>query len=89
MLRTVAVALMLAAAVGPVAAFEAEVQRYHDLMAHVCRTGITPRLVAAYEQARLAVEKAQYGGGRSNNFWGLKTPEQAWLDCVQSPDGRE
>jgi hypothetical protein len=78
----------LALAAGPVAAFQAEVAHYHQLVGDVCRTGITPRIVAAYERARQAVEQARHGSGRDGNFWGLKSPEGFWLDCLQSPDGK-
>ena len=76
------------AAAAPAAAFQAEVARYHRSVADVCLTGVTPAMQAAYEEARLAVERARYGSGRDNNFWGLKTPEGFWLDCFQAPDGK-
>ena len=82
------VACALVLATGPAVAFQAEVARYHQLVGDVCRTGITPEIVAAYERARRAVEQAQLGSGRDNNFWGLKSPEGFWLDCFQSPDGK-
>jgi hypothetical protein len=76
------------AAASPAAAFQAEVARYHLLVANICQTGVTPAMWAAYEEARQAVERARYGSGRGNNFWGLKTPEGFWLDCFQAPDGK-
>jgi len=84
-----ALVLGLLAAAAPAAAFQAEVARYHDAVRDICQTGITPAIAAAYEQARQAVERARYGSGRDNNFWGLKSPEGFWLDCFQSPsDGK-
>ena len=80
-----ALVLVLAAGVGPAAAFQAEVKRYYELVQNICQTGMTEAIKVAYEEARVAVEKAQYGGGRDNNFWGLKTPGKAWLECAQSP----
>jgi hypothetical protein len=80
-----AVVLFVVAMTGPAAAYQAEVRRYYDLVRYICQTGVTEQIRVAYEQARVAVDKAQYGGGRDNNFWGLKTPEKAWLDCFQSP----
>ncbi len=76
------------AAAAPAVAYQAEVARYHESVANVCLTGVTPAMWTAYEEARLAVERAQYGSGRGNNFWGLKTPEGFWLDCFQAPDGK-
>jgi 2-methylisocitrate lyase-like PEP mutase family enzyme len=84
-----ALALGLLAVAVPAAALQAEIARYHHAVRDICRTGVTPAIADAYEQARQAVERAQYGGGRDNNFWGLKTPEGFWLDCLQSPnDGK-
>lgn len=73
---------------GPALAFQAEVARYHLAVATVCQTGITPAMWVAYEDARVAVDRAEYGGGRAGNFWGLRTPEAFWLDCFQAPDGK-
>jgi hypothetical protein len=81
--------LVLAAAAPPAAAFERELQRYYATLVDICRTGVTPEISRAYEAAASAVDRAGYGGGRGNNFFGVKTPEQAWLDCFQSPDGRD
>lgn len=84
--RVLGVALILAALAAPPAlAFQAEVHRYYQAVNHVCSTGVTPELIRLYQEATRAVESAQYGGGRGNNFWGVKTPEQAWLACFQSP----
>jgi hypothetical protein len=83
-----ALALGWLALAGPALAFQAEVARYYEAVASVCQTGITPALQIAYEDARQAVERAQYGAGRANNFWGLRTPEAFWLDCFQAPDGK-
>jgi hypothetical protein len=80
-----ALVLVLVAGTGPAAALQTEVQRYHDLARNICQTGVTEQIRVAYEEARVAVEKAQYGGGRDNNFWGLKSPGKFWLECVQSP----
>jgi len=80
-----ALVLLLAAGAEPATAFQTEVKHYYDLLQNICQTGVTEQIKTAYEDARVAVEKAQYGGGRDNNFWGLKTPGTAWLECVQSP----
>ncbi|HXH82486.1 MAG TPA: hypothetical protein VNN07_06105 [Candidatus Tectomicrobia bacterium] len=70
-----------------VAAHERELQRYYESIVRICHTGVTPEIQQAYEAAAAAVERARYGGGRDNNFFGVRTPEQAWLSCFQSPDG--
>jgi hypothetical protein len=81
----------LAAGPGPAPAFETEVQRYYEAMTDICRTGVTPAMIAAWVRARRALEAARYGGGRDGtNFGGIKSPEDTWLDCLQSPgDGKE
>lgn len=84
-----ALLLALAAAAPPAGAFERELQRYYETLVDICRTGVTPEISRAYGAAASAVDRAGYGGGRDSNFFGLKTPEQAWLDCFQAPDGRE
>jgi hypothetical protein len=82
---TCALVLLLAAGADRATALETEVRHYYELLQGVCQTGVTEQIKTAYEDARVAVEKAQYGGGRDNNFWGLKTPGKAWLECTQSP----
>ena len=64
--------------------FQAELQRYYKAIEQICRTGVTPDVVTLYEDARRAVDAAGYGSGRDNNFWGVKTPEQAHNECFQS-----
>ncbi|HEX9822530.1 MAG TPA: hypothetical protein VGD07_23270 [Methylomirabilota bacterium] len=84
-----ALALGLLAVAAPAAALQAEIARYHRAVRDICQTGVTPAIAAAYDQARQAVEHARYGSGRDGNFWGLRTPESFWLDCVQAPsDGK-
>jgi hypothetical protein len=84
-----ALVLCLLAPAAPGLAFQAELARYYHAVRNICQTGITPDILTAYEQARRALERARYGGGRDSNFWGLKEPEGFWLDCLQSPgDGK-
>ena len=86
-----ALAAVLAAGVGPTMAFQAELQRYYDSMRDICRTGVTSQMTAAWMQAVRAMDAARYGGGRDgNNFSGIKSPTDTWLDCFQAPgDGKE
>jgi hypothetical protein len=75
------------ASVGPTEAFQAELKRYYESTKDICRTGVTPEIVSAYEQARQAVDRA--GGLGANNFAGIKRPSEMLLDCYQSPgDGK-
>ena len=89
--RTVGVlAALQLAAVGPADALPDEIGRYYDSAKSICRTGVTAEMMSAYEQARQAMERARAAGGLgANNFAGIKTPIELWLDCVQSPgDGK-
>jgi hypothetical protein len=55
-------------------------------MKDICRTGPLPDMTATWLRARQAMDAAR----ESNNFAGLKSPTDAWLDCFQSPgDGKE
>lgn len=65
-------------------ALPAEVQRYLKALEQVCDTRVTPELVRLHQEAVRAADAAKYGGGRNSNFWGLRTPEHAWLDCFQA-----
>jgi hypothetical protein len=85
----VVLGLALLAPAADALAFQAELQRYYRALDQICRTGVTPEVTRFYEEARRAVDAAKYGGGRDNNFWGVKTPEQAYNECFQSPgDGK-
>jgi hypothetical protein len=72
------------------AAYPAELSRYYEATRDICRTGVTPVIVSAYEQARLALDRARSSAGaRDGNFAGVKSPADVWLDCFQSPgDGK-
>jgi hypothetical protein len=81
---------MLFAAAGPATTFP-EVQAYYDSLKDICRTGVTPPMTAAWGRAQQALDAARYGGGRDGeNFAGIKSPADAWLECFQSPgDGKQ
>jgi hypothetical protein len=83
-------AVLCLVAVDPIAAFQAELSRYYEATRDICRTGVTPAITSAYEQARLALDRARPTGGlQDGNFAGLKSPAEMWLDCFQSPgDGK-
>jgi hypothetical protein len=84
------VAVLCVAGVGQAEALEAELSRYYGVMKDICRTGVTPAIASAYDEALRAVERARAAGVIAGNFAGLKNPEQTWLDCVQSPgDGKQ
>ena len=89
-LSALGLCLVLVAASGDALAlqnepFQPALQRYYRAIEDICRTGVTTDIVGRYEDARQAVEAAGYGGGRDNNFWGVKAPDQAYTECFQSP----
>ena len=76
-------------AVGPTDAFQDDLRRYYDSATSICRTGVTPEIEATYERARQAMDQARAAGKiEANNFAGVKTPPQLWLDCVRGPSVR-
>ena len=92
MLRLVGLGLCLVLVAGPGDAialqnepFQGALQRYYKAIEDICRTGVTREIEKLYEDARDAVDAAGYGGGRDNNFWGVKPPDRAHNECLQSP----
>lgn len=92
MLRLAVLGLCLVLVTGPGDAialqnepFQGALQRYYKAIEDICRTGVTSDIVKLYEDARQAVDAAGYGGGRDNNFWGVKPPDRAHNECFQSP----
>ena len=74
------------AAVGPTDAFQDEVGRYYDSARSICRTGVTPEITSAYEQARQATDQARAAGRiEANNFAGVKTPPQTVARLLRGP----
>jgi hypothetical protein len=65
--------------------FQGALQHYYRAIEDICRIGVTPDIEKLYEDARQAVDAAGYGGGRDNNFWGVKPPDRAYNECFQSP----
>ena len=92
MLRLAALGLCLVLAAGSGDAiasqnepFQPALQRYYKAIEDICRTGVTREIETLYEDARHAVDAAGYGGGRNNNFWGVKPPDRAHNECFQAP----
>ena len=71
----------------PTTSFQSDVDRYWAALANVCERGVTPEMRSLYAAARRAVESAGYGGGANSNFWGVRDPDSAYLDCRQAPNG--
>lgn len=80
-----ALGLTLLGSAATATAYEAELRAYWQALASICMTGVTPDHVRLYEAVVKAVEAAEYGRGRTSNFWGPRSPELAYLDCFQAP----
>lgn len=66
-----------------------EAQRYLQALERICETQvITPELVRLHQEAVKAVDATKYGGGRGSNFWGVRTPQHAYIDCFQAGGDR-
>jgi hypothetical protein len=76
-------AVALLAAATPVAAAQDAVMAYQRAIAHVCEKKVTPEMVRLYQEALKEMEAARAGYGRDSNFFGLRDPERAYLDCWQ------
>lgn len=83
--RVLSVAFTALLAAGPASAFEVELDRYWQALARVCETGVSADLIRLHQEAVSAIDAAAVGGGRASNFWNPRTPEHAYLDCVQAP----
>ena len=80
------VMVALLGAVLPVAAVAQEaVQAYQRAIAQICQKKVTPEMIRLYQQALREMETTHHGQGRDSNFFGLRSPERAYNDCVQAP----
>jgi hypothetical protein len=85
--------IALAGVLAPAAAaapqhYAGALQAYQAAVDRICQTGVTPEMERLYAELVRALEAAGYGAGRGSNFGGPRTPEQAFLECVQSPSDR-
>jgi hypothetical protein len=86
LLRTIcALGVLQALAVGPTEAYMTEVTRYYESARDICRTGVTPPISAAHEEARRAMEQARARGALMGNFAGLKSRLTARPDARRRP----
>jgi len=90
-MRSMVTAVLAAAVVlatgTAVPAFERELATYQVATVHICDRGVTPEMQAKYDALVAAVDRAQYGFGRSgspSNFWGPARPELLFEQCQQS-----
>lgn len=83
-LGTVMVALL--GVVLPSAAVAQEaVLAYQRAIAQVCQKKVTPEMIRLYQEALKELQTTRYGQGQDSNFFGLRSPERAYSDCVQAP----
>ena len=84
-LGTVMVAALLGAVLPSAAVAQEAVLAYQRAIAQVCQKKVTPEMIRLYQQALREMETTHYGQGQESNFFGLRSPERAYNDCVQAP----
>jgi len=58
---------------------------YQRAVAQVCQKQVTPEMIRLYQEALKEIQTTRYGQGQDSNFFGLRSPERAYNDCVQAP----
>ena len=58
---------------------------YQRAVAEVCQKKVTPEMIRLYQEALKEMQTTRYGQGQDSNFFGLRSPERAYNDCVQAP----
>jgi hypothetical protein len=88
-MRTVLAATMMTALFGamlPSATVAQEaVLAYQRAVAQVCQKKVTPETIRLYQEALKEMQTTRYGQGQDSNFFGLRSPERAYNDCLQAP----
>ncbi len=84
-LCTLGVTAVLLAVLPSAAVAQEAVLAYQRAIAAVCQKKVTPEMIRLYQEALKEMETTRYGQGRDSNFFGLRTPERAYNDCVQAP----
>jgi hypothetical protein len=51
----------------------------------VCQKKVTPEMIHLYQEALKEMRTNRYGQGQDSNFFGLRSPERAYNDCLQAP----
>ena len=79
------VAAVLVTALGSAAAAQEAVLAYQRAIAQVCQKKVTAEMTRLYQEALKEMQATRYGQGENSNFFGLRSPERAYNDCVQAP----
>lgn len=83
-LWTLAVTVLLIGSPSAAVAQEAALA-YQRAVAQVCQKNVTPEMTRLYHEALKEMQTIRYGQGKDSNFFGLRSPERAYNDCVQAP----
>jgi hypothetical protein len=51
----------------------------------VCQKKVTPEMIRLYQEALKERQTTRYAQGQDSNFFGLRSPERAYNDCLQAP----
>jgi len=66
-------------------AHQRAIASYQRAVAQVCEKNVTVEMTRLYQEALKEMQATRYGQGHDSNFFGLRSPERAYNDCVQSP----
>ena len=84
-LCTLSVTAVLLAVLPSAAVAQEAVLAYQRAIAQVCQKKVTPEMIRLYQEALREMQTTRYGQGQDSNFFGLRSPERAYNDCVQAP----
>jgi AICAR transformylase/IMP cyclohydrolase PurH len=78
-------AVLLGAVPASAAAAQEAVLAYQRAIAQVCQKKVTAEMTRLYQEALKEMQTTRYGQGQESNFFGLRSPERAYNDCIQAP----
>jgi len=81
----IVMAVLLGAVPASAAAAQEAVLAYQRAIAQVCQKKVTAEMTRLYQEALKEMQTTRYGQGQESNFFGLRSPERAYNDCIQAP----
>jgi hypothetical protein len=78
-------AVLLGVVPASAAAAQEAVLAYQRAIAQVCQKKVTAEMTRLYQEALKEMQTTSYGQGQESNFFGLRSPERAYNDCIQAP----
>jgi len=81
----IVMAVLLGVVPASAAAAQEAVLAYQRAIAQVCQKKVTAEMTRLYQEALKEMQTTSYGQGQESNFFGLRSPERAYNDCIQAP----